>query len=348
MVFDVSSMVQLREARVEDDNWTGLTSPAERRKRQNRLHQRAWRRKKAAERAVGGQHQSSKTIEHKSHKQDIHGRMKPSRSDLAQEIMNLLTVNPRVPSHIYTRLKPFTYWEEFHGQLNALNTVYGIPDRPCYNLNQRQDLVHAHGARDKQPTPKRQAIPPMIPYLDIHDPAGTTIPNFSFPISADHRLLVLIQYNVLRAFITNMSILSVLDRMPLECGAALNIKDLPPAPETIPPNLDSTPVQQRIAHDFWIDIIPWSGMRDNLILNHGSYDEEDLCVDIAGGLYEGFDEVEARGLIVWGKPWSETGWEVTEGFLKKWSFLLKGCHTLIESTNRWREFRGEEKLTIDV
>ncbi|OTB12062.1 hypothetical protein K445DRAFT_321552 [Daldinia sp. EC12] len=347
MDFHVSSMVQLREARVEDDNWTGLSNAAERRKRQNRLHQRAWRRKRAAERKVGGQHQSSRAIEHEVNKQDLRGPAKPSRPDLAQEILKLLVVNPRVPPHIYTQLKPFAYWEEFHAQLNDLNEVYGIPDRPCYNLNQRRDLIHS--AKDALPSPKRQTIPPMIPYLDTHDQSDTTtIPSFSFPISADHRLLVLIQYNVLRAFITNMSILSVLHRMPLECGAALNIKDLPPSPETIPPNLESTPVQQRVAHDFWIDIVPWGGMRDNLILNHGRYDEEDLCLDMAGGLYEGFDDIEARGLIVWGEPWSETGWEVTEGFAKKWSFLLKGCRTLIESTNKWRESRGEERLIIEV
>ncbi|KAI0853922.1 hypothetical protein F5Y00DRAFT_223993 [Daldinia vernicosa] len=337
MAFNVSSMVQLREARVEDDNWTGLANAAERRKRQNRLHQRAWRRKRAAQRAVGDQHES-------------HEQANPSEPDvdspLAQEIINLLKADPRVSSHLYTRLKPFTYWEEFHTQLNALNEVYGIPDRPCYNLSQQQDLTH--GTRCDLPSPKWKAIPPMIPYLDSHNRVGITIPDFAFPISADHRLIVLIQYNVLRALITNMSIISVLERMPLECGVALNIKNLFPPPETIPSNFESTQVQKRVAHDFWIDIVPWGRMRDNLILNHGRYDEEDLCVDMAGGLYEGFDEVEARGLIVWGEPWSETGWEVTEGFATKWSFLLKGCHTLIESTNRWRESRGEEKLIIDV
>lgn len=188
----------------------------------------------------------------------------------------------------------------------------------------------------------------MIPYLDRSDQLGSNVPNFAFPISADHGLIVLIQYNVLRAFMTNMSILSILHRIPLECGGALNIKYLPSAPDTIPPSFESTPLQRQIAHDVWIDMVPWPNMRDNLLLNRGKFDEDDLCVDMVGGLYEGFDEVATRGMIVWGEPWSETGWEVSEGFATKWSFLLKGCHTLIESTNRWREIRGEERLVIDI
>ncbi|KAI2632158.1 hypothetical protein GGR54DRAFT_634926 [Hypoxylon sp. NC1633] len=138
------------------------------------------------------------------------------------------------------------------------------------------------------------------------------MPKFVFPLSPDHRLLVLIQYNVLRAMMTNMSILSILHRIPLECGAALSVKDLPSPPDSIPPSLESTSLQKQIAHDVWVDLFPWSAMRDNLLTHRGEYDEDDLCVDMVGGLYEGFDEVETRGLIVWGEPWSEHGWEVEE------------------------------------
>jgi hypothetical protein len=36
-------MPQQNELKGPEDDWTGLSSPAERRKAQNRLHQRAWR-----------------------------------------------------------------------------------------------------------------------------------------------------------------------------------------------------------------------------------------------------------------------------------------------------------------
>lgn len=89
-------------------------------------------------------------------------------------------------------------------------------------------------------------------------------------------------------------------------------------------------------------------MRDNLILNSGKFDPDELCCDLVGGLYEGFDDVQLRGILVWNDPWSSDGWEVTEGFAKKWSFLLKGCSELMESTNRYRESRYEERLIVEV
>lgn len=89
-------------------------------------------------------------------------------------------------------------------------------------------------------------------------------------------------------------------------------------------------------------------MRDNLIRYKGRYDEDELCCDMAGGLYEGFDEIELRGMLIWGEPWRVDGWEVTEGFARRWGFLLEGCRELMRSTNAWRAKRGEEELVVGV
>lgn len=95
-----------------------------------------------------------------------------------------------------------------------------------------------------------------------------------------------------------MSILSLLSTLPLECGNALAIPVLP-APTTIPSSLEPTPLQRSTKHDLWIDTVPLGQMRDNLILMKGSYDHDDLCSDMVGGLFEGFNECENRGILVW-------------------------------------------------
>lgn len=54
-----------------------------------------------------------------------------------------------------------------------------------------------------------------------------------------------------------------------------------------------------------------------------------------------------KGLIVWGECWDPEAYEITPGFLKKWSWLLKGCEDLIVSSNVWRAKRNEEPLVWD-
>lgn len=264
---------------------------------------------------------------------------------LGQGVTDPITAHPSIPFDLYEHLKPFSYWEGLALQLGSLDISKRVPGHSHSNPSQCLHLEHEPKDDARGHT---KLIPPMIPYLNSDNRPSEIDPKFTFPLSADHRLLMLVQYNVLRACLTNMFILSILGRIPLECGAALSIKDLPSSPDSIPPSLQATKLQEQITHDVWVDIFPWASMRDNLLLNRGKFDEDDLCVDVMGGLYEGFNEVETRGLIVWGEPWSETGWEVSEGFAVKWSFLLRGCHTLVEATNRWREARGEERLIIDV
>ncbi|KAH6653014.1 hypothetical protein BKA67DRAFT_307478 [Truncatella angustata] len=236
-------------------------------------------------------------------------------------------LQPRSNRCFNLQLRPYAYWER-----------------------QRSEPVESTGkAEPFVPdvwTVSSRLIPPMIPYLP--DGVDEQAPRFHFPLSPDHQLIVLIQFNALRAILTNLSILSLQHRMPLECRAAFNIACLPEAPSTIPPALRPTPLQASIPHDPWIDMIPFPTMRDNMMLNGDNTVLDDICEDALGGLYEGYDDIEARGIIVWGEPWAPSGWEVSEGFARKYWFLLKGCDELIEATQRYREARGEERLVIEL
>lgn len=69
---------------------------------------------------------------------------------------------------------------------------------------------------------------------------------------------------------------------------------------------------------------------------------------MVGGLFEDRNDLDEKGILVWTDPWHMSGWEITEGFARKWGFLLKGCFEIVEATNRWRELRNEDRLTIEV
>ncbi|CAK7235474.1 hypothetical protein SCUCBS95973_009282 [Sporothrix curviconia] len=314
------------------DDWKGLADKAERRRRQNRVHQRAWRRRKVLEAAAAA--------------------------------LNAAEENP---SSGFWVLKPVAQ-QQPQQQLQ----LYEAPQQQCFVLTAAVPSSSSSSLRPSSslPSPRSVAacranklIPPLLHYAaEIRSarPNGN-LPMFIlpialsyFPLSPDHRLLVLIQYNVLRATLINMAIMSTLHAMDTDCGLDEILHQIQPplpppaAPDQIPAALKPTPLQTKFLaeqHDMlWICSMSSPAMRDNLIRTYGQWDQDDLCCDALGGLYEGFDDVEHRGMIVWSDPWKPDSWEVSPGFARKWSFLLLGCDELLAATDMWRARRGEEPL----
>ncbi|KAH8129249.1 hypothetical protein FP744_10003272 [Trichoderma asperellum] len=54
------------------------------------------------------------------------------------------------------------------------------------------------------------------------------------------------------------------------------------------------------------------------------------------------------GILSWSDPWDISGWEVTERFVSRWAFLLQGCPDVVESANKWRALRGEDPLVVEI
>ncbi|KAE8372160.1 hypothetical protein BDV26DRAFT_298110 [Aspergillus bertholletiae] len=111
--------------------------------------------------------------------------------------------------------------------------------------------------------------------------------------------------------------------------------------DNIPPSLRPTVVQRSVPHHPWLDFFPFPHMRDNLITAGDTFDDDDLCHDLMA-----FWDTRNTGatLLVWGEPSDPKNWEVTEGFARKWGWLLRGCSELLVSTNFWRMRRGERPL----
>ncbi|KAI8963902.1 hypothetical protein F5Y11DRAFT_317759 [Daldinia sp. FL1419] len=169
----------------------------------------------------------------------------------------------------------------------------------------------------------------------------------AFPLTLDH-LIPLVHYNFIRGVLTNMAILGLQESFPPECSRFWTGMTLFPAPSTIPESLQQTELQRSTPHEPWIDLIPDKQIRDNAILAAGSFTRQDVEIAVAGSIDGRSNMLELNGVIAWGDPWRPEAWEFTEGFIKEFPFLVKGCWRMLESTNRWRALRDEEPLVLEL
>ena len=161
-------------------------------------------------------------------------------------------------------------------------------------------------------------------------------------------LLRLIRFNVFRALMSNTQVLGFTrvewlqeeaispfysSRQFAHTEAHVQLAQLRP-----------TLLQHTVAHHPWIDLLPIPEMRDNILRAGEAYDDGPLCQDLVEFNHGPEDQC---GLIVWGDPWDPMNWEISEGFLKKWAWVIRDCEELFKATNYWRAKRSERKLFPD-
>jgi len=103
-------------------------------------------------------------------------------------------------------------------------------------------------------------------------------------------------------------------------------------------------------------------MRENIIRHEFEFSHVDFVKDLVGNLMNlqifyqppslsrsdpaSIDMTAQKGLIIWGEPFLVSSWEMTPGFMRKWGWVVRNCYELLDSTNQWRELRGEGPLSL--
>ncbi|TDZ30730.1 hypothetical protein C8035_v002376 [Colletotrichum spinosum] len=302
------SILHSEEAQCPDDDWTGLRDRAERRKRQNRLNVRAHRRKKATE---------------AREREDV------QLSETQSPFSNMLASTSGQHLQVLQWTPPTTSTKEKAGKRSHQSKEPQREQQPVLSSTRRPEPR----SRSRYKPPSR--VPPY--YQD---------PSRWFPLYRDH-LIPLVYYNVFRATITKIHILSLTCLLESPCTPNLQTTPLFPAPSSIPPSLRPTTLQTSTPHESWIDIFPSGAMRDNAIRHRDTFDHRELCLDLVGCQANALPR-EQPGIIAWTDPWHPDGWEVTEKFVDKWRFLLRGCEDVMRATNRWRAMRDEEPLVWEL
>jgi hypothetical protein len=104
----------------------------------------------------------------------------------------------------------------------------------------------------------------------------------------------------------------------------------------LPSSVVPTLKQQTVPHSPYVDMLPWSSLRDRMLTSLTAINEVEFVQDMGSG-----------DLKVWGStPWDPMAWEVGPEFARKWWFLMDD--EILRTTNFWRAQRGEQALVLAV
>jgi hypothetical protein len=161
-------------------------------------------------------------------------------------------------------------------------------------------------------------------------------------------LAQLINRNFMQAAATNSQHLG-LNLTSLRSGAPASTPRLRNT-ANLPPTLKPIELQHQLPHDPIIDTIPHARLRFNIVraIATGNLDASRFSASLrrSGAVLNVQGEARRSGLIVWSFPEQLSSWELSEAFFIIWGFLLEGCEDFVAATNVWRSRRGERSLVL--
>lgn len=327
-------MPQQAEVRSAGDDWTGRTDAAERRKRQNRLHQRLYRKLSQKDVSTACSHQS-----HPYHR-----------------LASLVWLRYTAKDHTGKRQKELKtkQYSSPESTTEEAQPVHGLSDPHLKSLldarqpGKQLDILTRVRSQDYEY--KKRLLEPSMTRSQVQD-VIEEVENFvalqrRTSVPRADLLLTLVQFNVFRALYSNMVALDfTLDWLTGDAISPFYQNTAPIHDLTSPCSLRSSALQRSVSHHPYIDLFPFPSLRDNILLQGEDFDDNDLCYDMVEICHA---PRERSGLIVWSSPWEPSSWEVTPEFASKFPWVLRGCRELLISTNYWRGSRGEEDLHFDV
>ncbi|KEF52296.1 uncharacterized protein A1O9_11536 [Exophiala aquamarina CBS 119918] len=339
------------QARSVDELWAGKSDIKERRKLQNRLNRRAYRKRQSDLRVQQIQEQPFDAT------QNVSGQRSKRRKIPGSRVFSINREDP-------TQKRGQIFLKDLV-QSSKLSPVLAFSISEGVATPSSQESPDGRSSTEPWDEPfqhtTEQALTQPERFGDILDAASSTPGShaalfeqnlnvfddgLSLYSPSSDGLLTLIYYNVFRGLSKNiralkldLNLMRTLDyQSPFITG---NI-DL----STLPPDFQPTLLQQTIPHHPCFDIFPDPVLRDNAIRSWAAdLPFGNLCINLAGrSHWQEIDFSQRHGCILWGAADSADSWEVTEAFASRWPYLVKGTYRLQAATNKWRSMRGEQPI----
>jgi len=295
-----------------NENWRGKNDPAERRRIQNRLNQRAFRERQRTGEATKSASPQNKTQSDEEGKDDDDEKKGSDGDDDDDE-------------------------DDDDEEEDSSSEDEEDDD---------DDDDDAEQSNPGSPPPG----PAARPHFTGQVPRAACTPATTVPSSDNpwDELAQLINRNFMQAVSANAQRLG-LNTTALRAGTATSTPRLRNA-ANLPPTLKPVEVQHQLPHDPLIDTIPHSRLRFNILraIATGNLDASRFSASLrrSGAVINVQGEARRSGLIVWNFPEQLASWELSEGFVMVFGFLLEGCEDFIAATNVWRSRRGERSLVV--